>query len=428
VYDFHPSAPVGAVIRPVVAQPSDIVVSGSVSSLPLVFGIPCIAPGKAIHAVGSLAVVPGAEGTNARCVPPGSEDVVVFSVRLTAGSPEAVSIRSLSLIFSGPSNQANPVQAARLFLDANGDDVYQPTRDLPVGGPAPGWGLGSSIRFSTDFEVPPVSSATVFVVCEIDPLAETGAHVVAFFDPSTDVGAQGTLSGFPPSVSGAPCNGGTITIGPVGSVWTLGEDSGVSETALPGAEGTVLFRVELTTGTSEPVLLESLHFEATGPVEDLAGLTAAFLFLDEDGDARFNPSRDRLLSGPFLPDSGRRRIDAPCGAILPPGSTTTIFLVANLRDDALEGSIFRFAIQNGADVRATGTLTSHRANVVGIPVTGREVRVAMPEDPVPCEGACGGGTSPQGPQSLLGWAILALCVGLLWVSSRKRLRGAGSKS
>jgi hypothetical protein len=301
----------------------------------------------------------------------------------------------------------------RLFLDANEDGVYQPARDLPLAAPLSGGGMGSPIHFSTDFSVLPLAEATLFVVCDVGTTAETGEHFVAFFDPLTDVGAVGQHSGFPVLLSGGALHGPTITVGPAGSLWVRGETSGVSETSPPGAAGAVLLCLSLTAGTSEPILVESLHFTATGPVEDLTGLSAVFLYVDGDGDGRFDATRDRLLAGPLLPDSVNLRIDANLGVILPPGSTSIVFLVAKVENDAREGSVFSIGLARNADVRGRGTLTGHRANVLGLPVFGGEVLVATQENPPTSEGACGGGTIPAGPVSLLSWMLLGLAIALL---------------
>ncbi|MHC5077420.1 MAG: hypothetical protein ACYTHN_00265, partial [Planctomycetota bacterium] len=348
---------------------------------------------------------------------PGSTDIPVLHLRLSADAVEAVTVSTLTLTEGGSINLSTGILGASLWEDANGDGRQDAGDRLIVAVNAPS---GSTISFGGFTEtVTPSSSATWLVTYDFSGSVPLGATILPSLLQNGDVTVAGSISATP-LVTGAPVTGALKTIGQVGSLALTAGSANPPPTVVPaGTSDVPVLHLQATAGSPEPVTVTLLAITGAGTGDESAEIASAFLYLD-DGDGAFDSTLDSLISGPvfFSVDDGKVffSLNRPIAA----GSTEGWFVVYTFASTAAAGADFRAGFAGDGDIQTTGGLTARPVTVSGAPIWGGVHTVtATPTAPPPSnEGGCHGGTSPSGRGAALTWLFMVLAIALLTASLR----------
>ncbi|MCU0722468.1 MAG: hypothetical protein MUC63_02430, partial [Planctomycetes bacterium] len=210
--DLASGAPVGSTFAGAVASNADVSATGSLSAAPFVAGAPVQGPTKTVQTLGSLAVMPGAGNPGASGAVTGSMAVAMLEIEVAAGAVEGVTLSSIAVQGDGSGNEASGVAGAFLYLDADGNDAFNPVLDTLVAGPLTFAADDGKVAFTLSRTIPANGSARFFVVYNFDDAASIGSQFRAGFSSNADASGTGMLSGKPVSVSGAPVWGGMVTV------------------------------------------------------------------------------------------------------------------------------------------------------------------------------------------------------------------------
>jgi hypothetical protein len=209
-FDLSLSAPRGGTLEAAIAQDGDVVVTGSLSSSPLVLGAPVSGGVKTVGAFGSLYVSNGATCIPGSTVDAGAAGIAVLRFQLTTGSAEPVWVTSLSCTGRGTGDEVSGIAGATLYRDANGDGLFDAARDDPLTLPLTFASDDGKVVFPISRIIAAGASETFFLVYDFsDSAASTYA---AGFAADGDVVAQGFLSLHAATVAGAPVWGDDFTV------------------------------------------------------------------------------------------------------------------------------------------------------------------------------------------------------------------------
>ncbi|MHC5080033.1 MAG: hypothetical protein ACYTHN_13520, partial [Planctomycetota bacterium] len=187
--------------------------------------------------------------------------------------------------------------------------------------------------------------------------------------------------------------------------------------AAPGALKVPLLHLKVTANLTEAITFASFTCTANGSGDAGIEIAGAVLVLDGDGDGVYDPQNDPVIAGPafFSPQDQTCRFQFT--RTLNAGSSESWFVAVDFYDFTREGSEFTLGFAADRDAVTGGAQSNRSAVVTGAPVWGGTCTVtaeAVTNPPAPrAGGGCRGGSIPGGPESPLGWALLALAFILL---------------
>lgn len=128
-----------------------------------------------------------------------------------------------------------------------------------------------------------------------------------------------------------------------------------------------MIQVSLTAGASEPILISSLTFTASGTGDDVAEIIpdSVRLYVDTDDNGILNSSGDTLLgTGTYSADNGTITFSG-LSLVINQSEETNILLVYNLSGTATFGDTFIANIMTRQDITATGVISEEPSTILG---------------------------------------------------------------
>ncbi|MHC5079195.1 MAG: fibronectin type III domain-containing protein [Planctomycetota bacterium] len=212
-YDLDPAVPLGRTFQASIAQNGDVTVSGSLTTNPLVTGAPVSGGLKTVADVGSLTLSQGSGGTPSDLTAyPGTTGVPLLHLALTAGSVEPIALTGLTVTGLGTGNEATEIAGVSLYLDSDGDGIFNPTLDSLLAGPEVFLADDGAIPFTFFRVIPASGRETVFVIADLATGATAGSTFRVGVLADLDVTASGSRSGGTSTILGAPVLGGTLAV------------------------------------------------------------------------------------------------------------------------------------------------------------------------------------------------------------------------
>ena len=142
--------------------------------------------------------------------------------------------------------------------------------------------------------------------------------------------------------------------------------------------GVAVLQFELVVSDEDDVLVESVGFVSSGTGNEAIDVTAAYLYVDIDGDGIAGPS-DTRIGGPtwYTADDGTVTVSG-LGRTLPASARELWILVYDFSGSVSPGSTFQARVASNADVIASSVQTGGAATVTGAPVMGGVVTIVDP--------------------------------------------------
>ncbi len=238
-----------------------------------------------VRSAAALALTAAATNPLAHTVLVG-DDALALTVDAAAGADVAVRISELAFTLAGDAAFDQAIGGATLFLDENQDgDIDVGIDDVLAVVSAPGFGDDTLTFTGLNIVVQPTTTAHFALVLELAPGGQSGTSVQAAIDTTGQITAVDAVTGNAATVSGAPVNGGTITIddGSGGLAVALGDASPPPTSFPSGALGVTLLQVQLAASALEPIVVSELRVNHAGTGEG-NDVVRVRLFLDGDHD------------------------------------------------------------------------------------------------------------------------------------------------
>ncbi|MHC5039786.1 MAG: Kelch repeat-containing protein, partial [Planctomycetota bacterium] len=329
---------------------------------------------------GDLAIAPGGQtpadggsGTN------GTNILMLhFSVTETSGI-ENINLTSFTFALTGggsPQGVPNTdITQVTVFLD-DGDSTYEPgggATDDPILGTGTVDGSDNAQVTLTGGHTILAGQSDSFYVAVDFSSAPLGATYTLRLD-DTGVAGTGVTSALPPSVTGGPVSGRTVTIVPIGTltVTTSGNNPSTPACVDRNTPDHLALAMNLAMDNSEGVNLTSMTLTATGDGNDQNDISSVDIYFDSNTDGVVNAPPDILLgTGTFSADNGTATINLTRN--IAAGTNEDWIAVLTFNPSTIwVGLTFTINLMQGTDVMGTGTVTSApvNVNVVGAPLRG----------------------------------------------------------
>ncbi|MHC5040701.1 MAG: hypothetical protein ACYTHM_25600, partial [Planctomycetota bacterium] len=160
--------------------------------------------------VGSLALAPGPGNPPGADIVPGEKDRAVLQFQVATDSQEAVRVTRISVTALSSGNAAADIAGARLYLDSDGDDVFNPGADLPVAGLS--YFASGRCDFALSRVLQPMETESWFLVISLYDTASVGSTFCFVIGGTNDVQGAGLTSNRAAHVTGVPVGSGEFTV------------------------------------------------------------------------------------------------------------------------------------------------------------------------------------------------------------------------
>lgn len=301
-------------------------------------GLPLSGPTKTISDKPSLVVSLGPVENGDVKVPPGTKDIAMLPLVLSAGSVENVVVQSLKLTDNRVAAKTSLVEAVNLFLDSNANGLLDP-EEQALADPSTYPEDDEQLTFTiSSLTVPASGSVSLLVTYDLAADMLHGETFIAEIEQAADVVVVGSQSGAAADVSGPPVKGPEIQVENVGSLTVSGLHlpRPVEPIAFPGSMTALGLRLEAS--NAEDLLLTTLRLhDFFGPVEGL--LSGADLYNDVNLNGRLDRDDVRLAAALIDFGGNEARFEGMRVALAPGESKQWLAVLRFGVDDALAGHI-----------------------------------------------------------------------------------------
>ena len=195
----------------------------STATISPVSGTPLSGGTQTISSVGAVTVALGSNTPASTNEATGGTGIAMMQLALSANATEDVNLTSLTLATSGTADESTDISQVRLFEDVNDNGTLELATDNLLSTIA-----GASITSNDQdltFTITNTLSASetnnYLVVYDLAGTASNGETFSLSFDSNADLSGTGATSSMAVSVTGAPVNANTKTIGTTGSLVIL---------------------------------------------------------------------------------------------------------------------------------------------------------------------------------------------------------------
>ena len=299
---------------------------------------------------GGLTIAAAPTNPTGGSVTPTTDSATMLAARLAASS-EPVTITAFEIAGAGSGDETTAVLGASLHVDVDRNGVAEPVIDLQLAGPEVFLSDDGRIRFALSPRV--IAAGTTedwLVTYTFGALRSAGDTFAVSVASGADVTASAP-SGPLPGAAGAPVSGGTWTT--VGALRiAVAANNPSASTVQPTAADIGVFALTLQ-GVQEVFVVDTLRFDASGSLDDVAHITGATLLQDADRSGTSSPG-DVVLGGPssFGADDGSVTFSG-LGLSVPASTEVQCLLVVDLAGDAPGGGTLQVRLQQ-AGLMATG--------------------------------------------------------------------------
>jgi hypothetical protein len=136
-----------------------------------------------------------------------------------------------------------------------------------------------------------------------------------------------------------------------------------------------MLQFDVTAGSTEDVVIDSITFHGAGTGDDAADITSCNLFRDLDGNGLFSPGVDSLAAFGFSYVGDDGTLTAPMNYTLSASATETFILLYSFSGTADTDETFTVTLSGPADVQAHGALSALAAVVTCPSISGCTVTI-----------------------------------------------------
>jgi MYXO-CTERM domain-containing protein len=357
--------PVGGETFRLSLDPAVDVTVGSASGAVTPSGAPISGP--TITVSGGFEVAAGPSPSTGGPVNQSRQDVPMLQLEIFADN-EACTVSELTISASGSANDATDVSEVGLYLDANGNGLFdfmdtalaQPARFLRDDGAVVFTGLSRMLGRG--------ARETWLVTYDLSGRATNGTTLRARLATADDLVVSCDVSGAI-RPSGPPIDGPVFTIEREGALVVRRGDQTPPPAFLPRAVVRAeLLQLRLRADVRE-VFVDTITFTASA-----AGALASLdLFVDSNHDGRLDRG-DRLVAEDVAPDMSARFVAATAGLTIGTTDPVDLLAVGDVSSSAAPGTRFVLRLASDQDVSARSSLGA--APVTGAPISSELMTVA----------------------------------------------------
>ena len=363
---------------------------------------------KTVSATGDITLSAGPNNPTAGSVGPGTQNVPMLQMQLTASSAETLLIGKFKIKASGTADDATAVDSVGLVADLNGNGIYDAGVDSFI------THAGATIKrelttndstvtftFSPAYELPKNTSENWLVVYDINSGVANGKTFQTRFVLASYISVTGKLSGetIVPSL-GSEIAGGLKTLSNIGTLTiAAGENTPTAGNVGAGTANVPLMQLELTASNAETLRVDSISVKMTGTAKHDSVLTAVKLYRDVNDNGLFDSATDVAIAATAtITDAAydsafsvRFAINTS-DSLIAPTETVNWLVLASIASDAPNGATLGAKLVLNDSVWCVGAESSSDANVLGAPITsalktisnvGSLTLAAGPQNPAP---------------------------------------------
>jgi len=319
--------------------------TANVKGLPLAGGVKTVTSGGA-----ALVLLEGENNPTDFETVSGHPDVTVMQFTLFVRNSGSVDLTGVTLTASGTGNDSADISSVELLIDGDGDGTLSAGDTSLASGTYAADNGTLSLTFPA-YTMPENTKHHFIVVYDFAPAASAGSTY------KSEIAAPGDVSASASPVGATPIEGATVTIRDKGELQiAIGANSPSDYETRHSTENNAVLQLSLT-ALYENITVQSITVTASGTGDDSADVSAVRVFLDENGNGKFDTGETQLGSDAlFAADDGTATINTD--RTLAEGTTEDWLITLSFNDQGSKGSTYSVSVVADTDVTAVGAYST----------------------------------------------------------------------
>jgi hypothetical protein len=329
-----------------------------------------------VSLTGALSLSEGSANPAAHNISDDEQNLAMLQLNLSASATEAVDISSIVFSTSGTGNENVDIDSVKLYMDINNNGEYDFAIDSQIGSTITSLSDNGAFTFgSLSEQISAAENENWLVIYYLNGKAVNDETFRVYINENIDVTATGATSLNSITPSGAPVQGGIMTVSTIGALtMALGTNDPGDENINGGAQNVTMLQLNLTASSVEDIQINSILITPTG-----SGLVRTEIvdpeiriYRDVNNNGVYESAIDELIT---TANYGGSIYGVPppttvsLSEIIYAGTTENWLIVHTYSGGDVDNYLEIGVLQN-SDISGTGITSSSSVSVTGASVQG----------------------------------------------------------